>query len=389
VRVSGDLESRPMRVVHVGFHADVERRLPEALLAAWPTLLGVARGLVRAGVETTIVQASAHRQQIERDGVTCHFVDDDRAMPIRLRGAIPIFRRPTRLLDRVASLSPEVVHVNGFQYPVAIRQLARALPRVPIVVQDHFSRPPSGWRGPAWRLAAPRLAGVAFTVREQAAPFVASRALAPRTPVFEVFEGSSTFTPGDTIEARRRTGLHGDPCLLWSGRLDARKDPCTALDAFERAAPRLPAARLWCCYVAAPLLDAVHARIRSSPVLSERVTLLGRVPHADMESLFRAADFFVQTSLDEGCSYSIIEALSCGATPLVTDIPASRRTVGKAGSLTPVRDADALAEAMVAWASRSRVELRRAARTRFEQALSFDVIGRELRAVYERVRSYS
>jgi glycosyltransferase involved in cell wall biosynthesis len=385
MRLGGGVVSRPMRVVHVGFHADVERREPEALLAAWPTLLGVAAGLVRAGVETTIVQASAHRQQIEREGVCCHFVDDDRAMPLRLRGAIPIFRRPSRLLDQVASLAPDVVHVNGFEHPVAIRQLAAALPRTPIVVQDHFSSPPSGWRGPAWRLIAPRLAGVTFTAREQADRFVASRALSRRTPVFEVFEGSSTFTPGDVLEARRVTGIDGDPCLLWTGRLNARKDPLTTLDAFERAAARLPAARLWCCHGDAPLLGAVQARIARSPVLSERVTLLGTVPHADVEHLFRAADFFVQTSLDEGCSYSVIEALSCGATPFVTDIPASRRTVGDAGSLTPVRDAEALAEAIVAWSSRDRSELRRAARQRFERALSFDVIGRDLRAVYERV----
>jgi glycosyltransferase involved in cell wall biosynthesis len=385
VRVGRGLDSRPMRVVHVGFYADVERREPEALLAAWPTLLGVAAGLVRAGVDTTIVQASAHRQQVEREGVTCHFVDDDRAIPVRLRGAIPVFRRPSRLLERVVSSSPDVVHVHGLEYPVAIRQLARALPRIPIVVQDHASSPPSGWRGSAWRIIAPRLAAVAFTTREQAEPFVASRALARRTPVFEVFEGSSRFTPGDVGAARHLTGLDGDPCLLWTGRLNVNKDPLTALDAFERAAVRLPHARLWCCYGAAPLIDAVRARIAASSVLSERVTLLGTVPHADIEHLFRAADFFVQTSLDEGCSYSIIEALSCGTTPLVTDIPASRRTVGGAGSLTPVRDAEALAQAIVTWASRSRVDLRRAARERFEQALSFDVIGRDLRIVYERV----
>jgi glycosyltransferase involved in cell wall biosynthesis len=385
MRIDGGLDSRPLRVVHVGFYADVERREPEELLSAWPTLLGVAAGLVRAGVETTIVQASAHRQHFERDGVTCHFVDDDRAMPVRPRGRLPIVRRPSRLLERVASRSPDVLHVNGFQYPVAIRQLARAVPGVPIIVQDHYSSAPSGWRGPAWRIVAPRLAGVAFTAREQATPFVASGALSRRTPVFEVFEGSSTFTPGDVSEARRATGLHGDPCLLWTGRLNARKDPLTALAAFERAATRLPNARLWCCHGAAPLLDVVRARIAESSVLSQRVTMLGTVPHADMERLFRAADFFLQTSLDEGCSYSIIEALSCGATPLVTDIPASRRTVGDAGALTPVRDVEALAAAIVAWASRSRGELRLAARLRFEQALSFDVIGRDLRAVYESV----
>jgi glycosyltransferase involved in cell wall biosynthesis len=204
-------------------------------------------------------------------------------------------------------------------------------------------------------------------------------------PVFEVLEGSSNFSPGNVGEARRVTGLSGDPCFLWTARLDPNKDPLALLDAFERAMPRLPDARLWCCFGRAPLLEQVRARIARAPALRDRVTLLGHRPHAAMEDLFRAADFFVQMSHHEACGYSVIEALSCGATPLVTDIAPFRRTVGDAGSLTPVGDAAALADAMVAWAARDRAALRRAARARFDRALSFDVIGRELRAVYERV----
>jgi glycosyltransferase involved in cell wall biosynthesis len=79
----------------------------------------------------------------------------------------------------------------------------------------------------------------------------------------------------------------------------------------------------------------------------------------------------------------VLEALACGATPLVTDIPSLRRIVGDAGSLTPVGDAGALAGAMVAWAGRDRGALRRAARERFRRHLAFDVIGRELRDAYE------
>src|SRR4051812_29978286 len=111
------------------------------------------------------------------------------------------------------------------------------------------------------------------------------------------------------------------------------------LDAFERAAPELPDARLWCRYGDAPLLEDVERRIASSPVLRERVTLLGRCTHAEMEAHYRAADLFVQPSHQEGCSYSTIEALACGVIPLVSDIPSNRRLVGGAGALVPVGDA--------------------------------------------------
>jgi glycosyltransferase involved in cell wall biosynthesis len=374
-----------VRAVQVSFHCDPQKRDAETLLHAWPTLAGVATAVARAGGDVTVVQAAAARQTVQRDNVTFHFVDDARGMPARLLGKIPIIRRPGRIIDRVASLSPDVVHVQGFATPVAVWQLMRALPGVPVLVQDHASYPPSGMRRLAWRASYRSLAAAAFTVRAQADAFLQAGILPSAIPVFEVLESSSDCMPGDQSVARRATGLFGDPCLLWTGHLDGNKDPLVALEAFRLAAPSLRDARLWCCFGKAPLLDAVRRRIDESPVLRERVTLLGRRPHEDMEAHFRAADFFIQTSHREGCGYSILEALACGTPPLVTDIPSSRRLVGTAGSLTPVGDASALAKAIVAWARRDPVQRRRAARAWFEHSLSFDRIGTALCDAYTRL----
>lgn len=367
----------------MSFYSDTLGRDAATLIDAWPTLRGVPAGVARAGVDVTIVQAAARRETLECGGATFHFIDDDRAAPLRLGGGIAIPRRPRRLLDFVASLEPDVVHLNGFIYPLAVWQLARKLRGVPLLIQDHASRVPRGLRRQAWRAACRPLAGVAFTSREQALPFFESRVFRPELPVFEVMEGSSLFAPGDLEAARERTGIHGDPCFLWTGHLVPGKDPLTAIDAFRLAAQKLPGARLWCCFGKASLREVVSRRIADDPMLHGRVRLLGWQPYSEMEHFYRAADFFVQASLSEGSGYSIIEALSCGTTPLVTDIPGMRRVVGGAGSLTPVGDPQALADAMVLWAARDRAALRRDARAWFESALSFDVIGRELRAVYE------
>jgi glycosyltransferase involved in cell wall biosynthesis len=376
---------RRLRVVHVSFYADVHGRDAETLLRAWPTLPAVAVAVSRAGVDVAVVQAARKRQTLERDGVTFHFVDDARGTPARLLGRVPLPRRPSRLLDQVVALAPDVVHVHGLLYPLAVYQLARAVRGTPVLVQDHGTSAPRGWQRMAWLPISRSLAGVAFTARQQATPFFDARVFRGDLPVFEVVEGSSTFVPGDREAARRATGMFGEPCLLWTGRLDANKDPLSTLAAFEIAAPRLRDARLWCCFGDAPLLDNVQRRIASSPLLRERVTLLGRRPHAEMELRFRAADFFVQMSHREGSGYSLLEALACGTTPLVTDIPSMRRIVGDAGSLTPVGDAAAFAEAMLDWSGRDSATLRRAARARFERELTFDAIGRELRGVYERL----
>jgi glycosyltransferase involved in cell wall biosynthesis len=373
--------TRPLRAVQVSFHRDTAERDAEALLRAWPTLSGVAAGVARAGVEVTVVQAAAARQTVHRDGVTYEFVADAplrAALPHRLHHLV----RPSSMIDCVRSRMPDVVHVHGFIHPVTVWHLARAMPEVPILVQDHASRPPRGARRLVWRRAFGSLSAATFTVREQATAFIEAGVLHAGLPIHAVLEGSSNFTPGDQSAARRATGLGGDPCILWTAHLDENKDPLTALEAFRLAAIELPAARLWCCFGRAPLLGQVERCIAASDVLRERVTLLGARPHDEMESLFRAADLFVQASHREGCGYSVIEALSCGTPPLVTDIPVLRRVVGTAGSLTPVGDAGALAEAIIAWSRGDRARQRRVARERFERALSFDVIGRELRTAY-------
>jgi glycosyltransferase involved in cell wall biosynthesis len=372
-----------MRAVQVVFHADAQRRSAEALLAAWPTLTASAASVARAGVETHVLVAAHERRSLMRDDVSFEFVDDPRAAPIQLGFGARVPRRPSRLLDRIEALRPDVVHVHGLNYPLAIRQLTDALPKVPVMVQDHGSPAPTGWKRPAQRWAYRSVAGVAFTARGQADPFFASSTLNDSVRVFEILGGSSTFTPGDRDVARRATGLSGDPCILWTGRLDANKDPCTMLRAFELAAQRLRDARLWCCFGSAPMLDVVQRQIAASPLLRERVTLLGARPHDAMEQCFRAADLYVQTSHREASGFSLLEALSCGVVPIVTDIPATRRIVGDAGSLVPVGDSSAMAEAIVEWAERDRVSMRAMARTRFESALTFDVIGREVRSAYE------
>ncbi|HEY9225806.1 MAG TPA: glycosyltransferase, partial [Gemmatimonadaceae bacterium] len=201
-----------LRVVQVTFHPDPERRAPEALLHARFSLVSSAIGAARSGVDVSVVQAANESRTIERDGVPFHFVDDVRAAPMRLNGTLRVPRRPSRLIEHVVGLKPQVVHVHGLNYPLAIRQLTRALRGVPVLAQDHGSAPLTGLRRDAQRWALRPLAGVAFTAREQAVPFVETSVFPPSLPVFEVLGGSNHFTPGDVGEARAATGLFGDPC---------------------------------------------------------------------------------------------------------------------------------------------------------------------------------
>jgi glycosyltransferase involved in cell wall biosynthesis len=377
--------SGAMRVTQVSFHRDERVHSAEDQLQAWPTIHGVARGIARAGAEVTVVQFATRGVTLHRDAVEYEFVEGPALRAPALAARMQRLARPGRIIRGVLAARPDVLHVQGFSHPVSTWHLARALPAVPMVITDHASRPPGGMRLALWRRAFGSAAGATFTSRRLAEPFIDAGVLRRDLPIGEVMGGSSNFSPGDQARARQHSGIGGDPCVLWTGHLDANKDPLTVLEAFRLAAANLPDARLWCCFRQAPLRAEVERRIAASPVLRARVTLLGARPHQEMEALFRAADLFVQMSHTESCGFSVIEAMSCGTPPLVSDIPAFRAVVGDAGSLTPCEDAPALAAALRRWSEGDRSRRRHAARERFERALSFDVIGRQLHEMFSSV----
>ena len=67
-------------------------------------------------------------------------------------------------------------------------------------------------------------------------------------------------------------------------------------DAGGQPVSALPGAMLWCAFGNAPLRAEIDALLASDPELCARVRLLGHVPHAEMEWLYRAADAFVSAS---------------------------------------------------------------------------------------------
>jgi glycosyltransferase involved in cell wall biosynthesis len=374
------------RVAIVGMSLDRVARSPDALLAGgWRNFGSAAAAARRAGAQVTMVQAAWEDAEMEINGVLCCFVRERGDPFLRLPGGRMVRRRPRRLLERVTALTPELIHLEGLLLPREVRALAAALPGVPIVAQDHGTKCPRGWRRWWYRWGFAPFAAVAFTARAQAQPFMAAGILQPQLPIFEVVEISSPFTPGDQRAARF---LDGDPCLLWTGNLDANKDPMTVLTAVAAVARELPDVRLHMCYRHAPLLAAVRARIAAEAALTTRVRLVGEVPYPEIEMHYRAADFLVQASHAEGSGGALIDALACGTTPLVTDIPSFRRITGEGefGALVPVGDAAALAAAIRHWSRRERATLRRCAREHFERDLSFDAIGGQLRAAYDAVR---
>src|SRR5262249_53867444 len=131
----------------------------------------------------------------------------------------------------------------------------------------------------------------------------------------------------------------------------------------------------------------VRRRIDKSGTLRARVRLVGRVPHSDLAAYYSAADLFVLGSHHEGSGYALIEALACGTTPVVTDIPTFRVLTagGSMGALWTPGDAGSCGDALVAAASIDRNAQRGRVSDHFNRELSWSAVGRRAMEIYRDV----
>ncbi len=370
-----------LRLVIVNHAFDASLANPEALLDRFGSLTGWAEGSYRAGVDVVVLQRFWRDAELERNGVRYEFIGDTRPPLMRA------WHVPARIHRRAVELNPDVVHVNGFGFPLATRALRMTLPRqTALVVQHHGGQPMLGLKGIVQRWGLSAADGELFAAAGLAEAW-RTRGGGEENWTFEVMEGSTRFEPQAKELARRTTGLHGGPVLLWVGHLNANKDPLTVLDGFARLLEGVPGARLYMAYGKTDLLPTVRARLEADERLAAAVTLLGWVPHDEIVRHFCSADYFVLGSHREAGGYALVEAMRCGVVPIVTDIPSFRVMTdnGRIGALWHVGSADAFYRAATTALALPHDEQARAARAFFDANLSFDAIGRRAKAIYQAV----
>ena len=374
-----------MHVAQLIYTHDRDLTDPDALLDRYLTLTGWGDALVAAGVErVTAMVAFTRDAVVQRGQVRYHFV---RTAPVR-----PQALAHSRLHRVLASLGPDLLHVNGLSFTVETWLLRRAFPETPIVLQDHADLSP---RHPACR-ALGRVGlraanGFLFAAAPLAEPWRAAGLIGAGQPVFEVMESSTRFEPIGRGRARAMTGLLGQPALLWVGRLDANKDPLTVLAGFERALPRLGDAHLTMLFHTEELRAEVERHVAASRQLSGCVHLRGQVAHEQLPAYYSAADLFVIGSYREGSGYALLEAMACGVVPVVTDIPSFRVITGggAVGALWPFGNAVALATALIRCTNTDLRAASRQVRQRFARQLSWPTVGRRALRIYQTVASAS
>lgn len=340
-----------MRVINASFYYDDFIETEEELLQKYLITVDGAEALQRKGVDMIVMQRFKRNNYLEKNKVKYYFIKD------QFTGRLEPWQLPFKFLKRIISLKADIVHLHTFPCSIPVFLLRFLLnKKTGMVIQNHGG---IIIKGLEWKLYA-QMANIAdaffFTTTEQAKHWFKSKNLLKKVmPVmegctvnFNIPERNRALADSYKNEARLKLCLQGDPVFLWIARLDENKDPLTILNGLEAFFKIYSKASLYMIYSDATLLAAVQEKISRSESLHNKVYLLGKIPHNQIQNYYRSADYFVLGSHYESSGFVVIEALSCGCVPIVTDIPSFRMITdnGKLGALWKAGDKNTFVDAV-------------------------------------------
>ena len=157
------------------------------------------------------------------------------------------------------------------------------------------------------------------------------------------------FYPKDSGKLRKKLGWEYKKVLICTRNFDIRAH---GVEYFIRVLPailnRHPVVRV--ILVGAGRLEQEYRKLVSSLGLDDVVHFAGWVNEIQMAEYLNASDIYVSTSLSDGTSCSLLEAMACGLPVVVSDVPANLEWVkdGDNGYIVPRKDKNQLIEAFIA-----------------------------------------
>lgn len=397
-----------MRICFANLKSDVPFASGEELLGRRTIHRGFGEALSRRGHDVHVVYLfpglDTASPPFDSRGIRVHLIPPSEPWRSLGRWAARWRGKPTSthtsapaVIRRILEIEPDLVHwhgtvlhLNHFLFQIARLGRRLAGKPTPPVVAHHHGGYPSGHPilRPIQRFNLRRTSRVLFTTREQARAFESAGMLDDDGTQSELFTEVSTTFRRREEPADPELRLRGDPTVLSVARLARVKDPMTTIRGFEHARELgLTGAVLHMCYRENELEDEIRRYLKERPDLETHVLLHGSVPPAAMETLYNEADLFVQSSLREFSGYGLLEALACGAVPVVSDLPATRVLTddGRVGRLFPPGEPEALGEALLEVATEDLDAWKDRAHAHFENHLTYERLAAQLEEIYESV----
>lgn len=316
-------------------------------------LLGPSAGGIRAHVAALVERLGAHGVDptvLGPPGVMEHIGPQDGVV------RVPAVMSPVGLLRARGDLRPwrarcDLIHVHGLK---AGWTAIGGRPRRPLVATVHnvVLSESSGALTGVQRILERRVLGSMDIVIALTSPMASS--LSDVVPAERLKVVLPTSNPPvvqrDRLAVRRSLGVEDDaPLVVTVARLHPQKDLATLLRAWRTVTSVEPAARLR-IVGDGPLRGDLQQMIDELGI-GPSACLVGQSPHAVDE--LAAADVVVMTSIWEGASIAFAEATQLGV-PIVSTPTGNAPDVlkgGVGGTIVPVGDPDAVAEAVLGFLS--------------------------------------
>jgi sugar transferase (PEP-CTERM/EpsH1 system associated) len=312
------------------------------------------------GLENVVVRLVEHLAPLAQQAV----VTPAGAGPLagRVPAGVPVFplgetHRPDRwnalrMARLFRKLRPDIVHTRNWTCIDAI--IGARLAGVPVVIQGEHGREavdPEGRnrrRQQVRRLLSPFVTDF-VTVSRDLARWLIEEVRVPARKVRTIYNGVDTarYALGDRAAARRALGIPPDWTVAGTvGRLDPVKDQIGLIRAFGQAAIKGKSALV--IVGDGPVRRQLEALVKEL-ALGDRVRLLGE--RDDVPLILRALDVFVLSSIGEGTSNAILEAMATGLPVIATRAGGNSELVrdGLTGRIIEPRRPDVLAEALTAY----------------------------------------
>jgi sugar transferase (PEP-CTERM/EpsH1 system associated) len=292
----------------------------------------------------------------------------------------------------IREVNPDVVHSRNWSAIEAVLAGRWAGCRAVIHGEHGLEADTSAqepWRRRGFRRLAFELAHRVLSVSGQLRELHAKRTGFPASRITVIHNGvdSERYRPDDAVRARVRAEFgipEGQFCIGCVGNLSPAKDYLTALkgiDAFDASGCD------WRMIVIGEGSERsrLEEYVNAHPQWRDRLTFLGlshRVPE-----FLAAVDAYLLSSVIEGISNSLLEAMASGLPVVATAVGGNPEVVidGKSGFLFPVGDFNSLAKSLhdLQQDSRLRLMLGRQARRRVREEFSIGAMVRQYQEVYE------
>ena len=357
----GSGPARAVRVMHVLFSL--------RLGGTEAAVVKLVNALDRTRVNSAVVgckRGDGLKDRLERDVAAFEFDRRDGNDPMIIARLASLFRRER----------PDIVHTHSWG-TLCEGLIAARLAGIRHVVHGEHGTMDTRPRNVVIQRWAWRRMDSVLSVSSRLADRMADQIGFERRRIHVIRNGIDTarFRPALRNESRAALGLAGNECVIGTvGRLVPVKDQATFVEAIARLKER--GVRVKALIAGeGPLRRELESQAAVRGV-SDRLVMLGA--RTDVERVLAALDVFVLSSVSEGWSNTILEAMASGVPVVATHVGGADESVddGRTGTLVPASNPGAMADAVAALLAAPDVRARfgAAGRLRAEREFSLDAM---------------